>query len=178
MNIVRTLALVVVVPLLTLHVGLGGCDKKTEAPAKPAAGTTGVSKTNGHAHEDGDGHDHTAGDKHDHKDDHGHGATTQLGEQSVAGFTVKVSRDGGIEPGKDAAIDAWITVGTAKIASVRFWIGAQDAKGSVKAKAEIEKDHWHTHVEVPSPMPSGSRLWVEIETAAGQKHVVGFDLKS
>jgi hypothetical protein len=59
---------------------------------------------------------------------------------------------------------------------VRFWIGSEDAKGSVKAKAEDEDGHWHTHCEAPSPMPEGSKLWVEIEKG-GDRQVVGFDLK-
>ena len=72
----------------------------------------------------------------------------------------------------------WVTGGTSKVAAVRFWIGAEDAKGSVKAKAELEKDNWHTHAEIPSPMPAGSKLWVEVETDKGERTVVGFELKA
>ena len=72
--------------------------------------------------------------------------------------------------------------GTAKATAVRFWIGTQDAKGSIKAKAEVEdpKDpnRWHVHAEIPNPLPAASKLWVEIESSTGEKHVVGFDLKS
>jgi hypothetical protein len=137
----------------------------------------------------GDGHDHGAptankpadahGD-HDHADGHDHGPTTQLGEQTGAGFAIKASRDGEVVAGKDAAIDVWVTAaggGAAKVAAVRIWIGTQDAKGSVKAKAELEKDNWHTHVEIPSPLPAGSKLWVEVESDKGEKVIVSFDLK-
>lgn len=71
---------------------------------------------------------------------------------------------------------------TLKVVAVRFWIGAQDAKGSVKAKAEFENpkepDRWHVHVEIPDPMPAGGKLWVEIEDDKGGTSVGGFDLKA
>jgi hypothetical protein len=167
----RTIGLSVSASMLTLLVGLAGCDKKAQAPA-----------SDGHTHSEGDGHDHgtsvpgKTADSHD--DGHGHGETVQLGEQTVDGMTVKASRDGAITAGKDAAIDVWVTGGTGKVAAVRFWIGTQDAKGSMKAKAELEKDNWHTHAEVPAPLPAGSKLWVEVELESGSKSVAGFELKS
>lgn len=166
MQTIRTLALLSTLSILVVTSPIGGCDKKPTPPG-PASG--GTPTHNDHAHKDDDGHDH--------------GATTLLGEQTVggeAGFTIKASRDGQIVAGKDAAIDVWVTApggGPAKVASVRFWIGTQDAKGSVKAKAELEKDNWHTHAEIPSPLPAGSQLWVEVEAEGGTKSVAGFDLK-
>ncbi len=112
------------------------------------------------------------------KDHHGTGVVTALGEQTVAGMNVRASRDGAGALGVEAPIDVWVNGGTAGLAAARFWIGTEDAKGSVKAKAVIEADKWHTHAEVPNPLPSGSRLWVELETAAGAKHLIGFDLKN
>jgi hypothetical protein len=63
---------------------------------------------------------------------------------------------------------------------VRFWIGLQDANGSVKAKIEDPKEpnRWHTHTEVPSPLPEGSKLWVEVEIEGGQKTAGSIDLKA
>jgi hypothetical protein len=169
MQTIRTIAVLSTVSLVAFAGSLGGCEKKAD-PAKPVAGGGASAKTDDHAHKEGDGHDHG--------DDHDHGATTELGEQSAGGFTIKASRDGDVVAGKDAAIDAWVTGGTSKVAAVRFWIGTQDAKGSMKAKAELEKDNWHTHAEIPSPMPEGSKLWVEVETDKGEKTVVGFELKA
>ena len=64
------------------------------------------------------------------------------------------------------------------IQSVRFWIGTEDAKGSVKAKAEEETtENWHSHAEVPNPLPAGSKFWVEVEPPSGQSFTVSFDLK-
>jgi hypothetical protein len=119
------------------------------------------------------------------KDDHSqassgaHGATTELGTQTIGGWTVRASRDGEIVAGKDAPIDAFLSGGTGKIAAVRFWIGAADAAGSVKARAEIEgqPNHWHTHAEVPNPIPAGSKLWVEIEIEDHTTQSGSFDLK-
>jgi len=144
---------------LFLAAPISGCEQKAE-PTKPATGTAAPAKP-------------AASGGHDHD----HGPSTALGEQTVGGFTIRASRDGGIKAGGDAPIDAWVTGGTAKVAAVRFWIGTQDAKGSVKAKAALEKDNWHTHVEIPSPLPADSKLYVEIESDKGEKTVAGFDLK-
>jgi hypothetical protein len=150
--------------LIAVASPLSGCEKKSE-PTKPATSEATPTKPAG------------SHDGHDHDNDHDHGATTQLGEQSAGGFTIKASRDAEIVAGTDAVIDAWVTGGTDKVVAVRFWIGTQDAKGSVKSKGEFEKDHWHTHAEIPSPLPAGSKLWVEVETNKGEKLVAGFDLK-
>jgi hypothetical protein len=164
MQTVRCIALFAGLSLSSLALPIVGCEKKPEAPAKSAPDAPATAK-----HDDHD---------HDHGDDHDHGATTQLGEQTAGGFTIKASRDGEIKAGSDAAIDVSITGGTAKVSAVRFWIGTQDAKGSMKAKAELERDNWHTHAEIPSPMPEGGKLWIEIETDKAEKVVVGFDLKA
>jgi hypothetical protein len=85
-----------------------------------------------------------------------------------------------VKAGGEAPIDVWVTGGP-KVAAVRFWIGTEDAKGSLKAKAVIENadqpNHWHTHAEIPDPLPAGSKLWVEIEAEGGAKSVISFDLK-
>ena len=193
MQTIRTIAVLSTVSFVAIASTLGGCEKKAD-PAKAAAGdhshddghdhgTADASKGAGSDAGHGDGHgaadaSKAAGSDAGHGDDHDHGATTELGEQSAGGFTIKASRDGDVVAGKDAAIDVWVTGGTSKVAAVRFWIGTQDAKGSVKAKAELEKDNWHTHAEIPSPMPEGSKLWVEVETDKGEKTVVGFELKA
>ena len=136
------------------------------------AGSGSPAADHGHDHADGDhAHDHAAP-----SDGHTHGATIELGEAEAGGFKIKASRDGDVKAGGEAPIDVWVNGGKGGNA-VRFWIGTEDAKGSVKAKAEVEVDHWHTHAEVPDPMPAGTKLWVEIEGDGGAKTVVGFDLK-
>lgn len=182
MPTVRTLALLSVMSFTAAAMPLGGCEKKVvpPTPAKPSSGTSTPAKADDHDHKAGDGHNHDKpapkkdADSHNGHDD---GPTTELGEQNAGDFNVRASLDGEIAPGKDAAIDVWVTGGTAKVAAVRLWIGTQDGKGSVKAKAELEKDNWHTHAEIPSPLPKGSKLWIEIESDKGDKTVAGFDLK-
>lgn len=161
MQTLRPIALLFTASIVALAPSLGGCEKKPE-PTKPAPRET------------------PAQNDHATATEHSHGTTTQLGEQSAGGFTIKASRDGAIVAGKDAPIDVWVLSADgspAKLAAVRFWIGTEDAKGSVKAKAALEKDNWHTHAEVPSPLPAGSKLWIEVEAQGGSKTVAGFDLK-
>lgn len=178
MKAVPTIPLMLALPALALAVALTACDKKSESPAKPAANSGGHAAGDGHDHKTGDGHDHKDGDDHDHKDGHGHGPKTELGSQSAGGMTIVAAREGGVTPGGEATFDIGVSGGAGKPAAVRVWIGTQDGKGSIKGKAEAEGDGWHAHTEVPKPLPAGSKLWVEVEIANGEKHTVGFDLKS
>lgn len=167
------LAALCLAPLAALST-FTGCEEKKPAPAPSTP-----AKADDHGHDHGPGGDHDAP-----KAGHG-GAVIGLGEQTIGSFSAKATRDEGqIVAGKDAPIDVTVTPtagATAKAAAVRFWIGTQDAKGSVKAKAEIENpqdpDRWHVHVEIPNPIPAGSKLWVEIEDAKGGTSVGSFDLK-
>jgi len=158
----------------TASLSMTGCGDST--PTKSAATASAKDDHAGHDHA---GHDHAADETHAEpaaEDDHG--ATTTLGEQTAGGFTLKASRDGDLVAGKEAPIDIDVQ-GAGKVAAVRFWIGAEDGAGSMKAKAELEHTtNWHTHAEVPSPLPAGAKLWVEIEAEGGAKYVVSFDLKS
>lgn len=156
MTTTRLTSLVLLSVALTLPVA---CDKKEPAPAQSPA------KDADHGHD------------HDHDHGHEHGPTVELGEQREGDYVIKASRDGDLKPDADAPVDVWVSGGKARVVAVRFWIGAADAKGSIKAKAEIEGDHWHTHVETPSTIAPDARLWVEIEAEGGAKTVASFDLK-
>jgi hypothetical protein len=87
--------------------------------------------------------------------------------------------------GQESHFDLSVTpesgaTGSGAIAAVRVWIGAADAVGSMKAKADGEPAHLHVHVEAPATLGATSKLWVELEFegggAAGRK-TVSFDLK-
>ncbi len=154
-----------------LSIGGVGCDGSSNSNA---SATHEHDEHDGHTHAEGEAaheHEHAAGATHED-----HGAVTQLGEQQVNGYTVKVSRDGDVTAGGEAPIDVWVS-GAATVSAVRFWIGTEDAKGSMKAKADREGDHWHTHCEVPKPLMDGAKLWVEFEAEGGAKGVAGFELK-
>ena len=157
--------------ILSLALGLVsfGCEKKQEKPsnagtAQPASTTAKpAAKPDAAAPAPSGGH---------------HGAVIELGETTVNGMKVRASRDEGeIKAGGDSPIDIWLDGGLGNAVAVRFWIGTQDAKGSIKAKAAVEDGHWHTHGEVPNPIPPDSKLWVEIEGKDGKNSVVSFDLK-
>jgi len=172
----RLAPLAAIVALSTLT----GCEDK-----KPNAGTTGSAGKKADDH----GHDHAADGSHaapkSSAPGHG-GAVIDLGEQTIGTFNAKATRDQiQIVAGKDAPIDVTITPAAGsslKATAVRLWIGTQDAKGSVKAKAEVEDpknpNRWHIHAEIPSPLPVGSKLWVEIEDDKGGKAIGGFELKA
>ena len=167
----------VIASFLSVVVALVGCERPSSPSTPPAGGSSGSAKKDDHA-----GHDHEKEANDKHGAGHG-GEVIELGTTKVGGLTVRASRDKGeIKPGGDAPIDLWVTDAAGKaaaVSAVRFWLGTEDAKGSLKAKAEIEDpkqpDHWHTHVEVPNPIPAAMKLWVELEAKDG-KQVVSFDL--
>lgn len=160
-----------------------------------AAASVAIGCDNDHGHADThgtstDAHGHSHGPNGEHVADDakkaGHdGPVIALGSSTAGAFQVTTTRDeGAIEAGKDAAIDVIVTPAagaTAKASAVRFWIGTEDAKGSVKAKAEVEDpaapNRWHNHAEIPDPIPADAKLWVEIEADGGAKSVTSFDLK-
>ena len=170
MHHILTCARPLYLTLLTLTALLTGCDKEP-APGPTAPGGKTAAQDD-HDHVEGDDHEHEEGDEHDH------GPVKQLGEKSADGFTIRASRQGDIVEGDDAPVDVSVTGAAKPIATVRFWIGSRDARGSVKAKAELEKDNWHSHVEVPKPRPAGSELWVEVEAEGGKKIAVSFALQN
>lgn len=167
------IAAVTLAPLAVVST-LIGCDEK-----KSAATPSTAAKADDHGHDHGPGGEHMAP-----KAGHG-GPVIALGEQIIDSFTARATRDEGeIVAGKDAPIDVTVTPtagASGKVAAVRFWIGTQDGKGSVKARAEVEDpsdpNRWHVHAEIPNPIPEGSMLWVEIEDDKGGTSVGSFDLK-
>lgn len=179
MKAMNALALVTVAMVCVAAVG--GCEKKGEQAPPAGTGTKTPGNTPPPAkpsveHHDGDGHDHSA-DGHEHGDGQGHGPEQPLGEQSVGSWKVKVTLEGTLKAGAEVALDVEVS-GASRPAVVRAWIGAEDAKGSMKAKAESEKEGWHAHVEAPNPMPERSKVWVELENEKGEKSSAGFDVKS
>lgn len=152
---------------------LPACEEKKPASPTPPSGTTGRESAP------------PAGEHKDTAAGHG-GAIIQLGTSTIGTFDVRATRDEGqIVAGGDAPIDVTVTPtagSTAVAIAVRFWIGTEDGKGSVKAKADIENpaepNRWHTHAEIPNPMPEGSRLWVEIESDDAKTALGSFDLNN
>ncbi len=171
---------------VALAVAILGCEKAPEKPApkedsKPAASNASATAKPAPPKKDEPGHEGHAADEKPAAPGGfaGHGGEViALGTSKLGTFEVRASRDKvEFKAGGDSPIDVWIDGGVGKgVTAVRFWIGTEDAKGSIKAKADIEDGKWHTHVEVPSPMPAGGRLWVEIEESGGKKTLGSFDL--
>jgi hypothetical protein len=160
---------------LMVMAGLGmmvGCEEKK--PAAPVS--TPAAAAAGHDHD----HDH------DHGHSHGGEKAVVLGTTTIGDFLAIAARgEAKFEAGKEAAVTVSVSAAPGKTASakaVRFWVGAQDAKGSVKAKGEIADakkapNDWHQHADVPKPLPEGAKLWVEIEDEKGAPSTGSFDLK-
>jgi hypothetical protein len=187
MTCLTTLSRCLTIGLCAAYFNLAACERGSDQTKKGPDTKAGAHDDHDHGDHDHD-HDHE-GEGHDHDHDHAghddHGAPIALGLASAGGFEVSASRDeGAFSAGGEAPVDVTITPAegsAAKVAAVRFWIGTENAAGSMKAKAAIENtaepNRWHTHVEIPDPIPAGSQLWVEIESDAGEKTVVSFDLK-
>jgi hypothetical protein len=130
-----------------------------------------------------DGHGHGSGDGHHHGDGggggkgHSHGPATALGDQTAGDFTVDAAREGDVTPGRDTPFGVTVRSANARPSTVRLWVGTEDGRGSIRARAELEAGSWHAHVEIPSPLPADAMLWIEIEADQGRKTVMSFDLK-
>lgn len=166
---VKVLTASLVLPLAMML----GCDKKadqaknTPAPvAQKDEHGQDAGSHEGHQHgSEGSGHEHHAGERH------------ELGTTKVGEFDVAVSYSGTMTPGKELDVDLAVKGERGRVAAVRAWIGAQDAKGSLKAKAAPEGEGYHAEVEAPDPLPEGAAVWVEIETNQGQKLLGSLALK-
>lgn len=129
------------------------------------------------------------------KDDHSHGPKSppasqpadggsahpnavKIGETTKNGLTFAAKQDEKVTAGGEGAFDLAISgfADGQKPKAVRFWVGTEDAKGSVKARATEETaGNWHTHVEIPKPLDPGAKFWAEVEPATGEKFTVSFD---
>jgi len=156
-----------------------GCDRKPSSgqPSSPPS-------SDAPKHDEQGGHDHAGEHAVDARAGHGD-EIVELGTTTIGSLSVRATRDRGeIKAGADAPIDVWVTTSDGKPATpiaVRLWIGTENAKGSMKAKAEIEDpkqvNHWHTHAEISAPLQDGAKLWVELEFDNGKKLFGSFDLK-
>ncbi|MDQ3439289.1 MAG: hypothetical protein M3478_02945 [Planctomycetota bacterium] len=148
-----------------------GCGDESTSPTVTSPAPTPAEDS--HAHADGSTHAPHADAPTTTPAEHGR---IPIGETSQAGLKLVATQDAPVTPGGEGAFDVVITGGKPK--AVRFWVGTEDAKRSVKAKAEEETpDHWHAHAEVPGPLPAGSKFWVEVELPTGQSFKTSFDVK-
>lgn len=156
----RTLALFGV----AITFALFGCDKE---PSPGSSNTPIQSANDGH----GDDPDHGAG-AHENAQpgDAGDRAGDEhaLGTITIGGTTLEVTISGAIEPNGEVDADIVHTGGPAP-AAVRLWIGEESGVGSLKTKADGHDDHFHGRAEVPPRVPAGAALWIEVESASGER---------
>jgi hypothetical protein len=103
------------------------------------------------------------------KDDDHKGEKKDLGKKEIAGFTVQVTQVGDVVAGKEALFILKLSGGAGKPKAIRGWVGIESGEKSIKSKAEDEEKEWHLHHEVSKPIQAKSKLWIELETAAGKK---------
>lgn len=111
------------------------------------------------------GHDHAAGGAH------AHGKIEAVGTVEIGVYKLAVSAAGAIAAGKEWHVELRLNSDQPAPKAIRLWIGIENGRGSMKAKAEAEKDaknEYSAHVEVPNPLPADSMLWISIEPDDGQ----------
>ena len=105
------------------------------------------------------GHDHAA-----HGHGHDHGPTTTIGTVKVGTYDVAVAASGTAEAGKAWHLELSLVPAAPLPKAVRVWVGAENGRGSVKAKAEAGKaGSFEAHVEIPAPLPADARIWISVE---------------
>jgi hypothetical protein len=146
-----------------------GCDKdSTTGQNNPPPAPSPVPAKPATADAEGDDHDHGDGDVHT-------GEKHDLGKQEAGGYSVTATQFGELAGGGEGVFELAVTGGAAKPTAVRAWVGTEDAEGSTKTKGEAEGDDYDVHVELPATLAPESKLWVELDTAAGSQKV-SFDL--
>ncbi len=125
--------------------------------------TSGAHSSGAHVHPDGTVHkDESAAAVHVHAD------REALGQVRVGEHTISVFQVAKITPGKEGDFDLDFPAGKELPSAVRGWIGVESGQGALKVRFEKETDsRMHGHPEVSNPLTEGSKLWIEIEGAAG-----------
>jgi hypothetical protein len=115
--------------------------------------------------------DEHAGHNHAAEGAHAHGKAEAVGSVDISVYKVAVSASGAIAAGKEWHVELRLNPNQPAPKAIRVWVGAENGRGSVKAKAEAEKDakgEYGAHLEIPSPLPADSKLWITIEPDNGQ----------
>jgi hypothetical protein len=106
---------------------------------------------------------------HDHAAD-AHGPAIALGTVTITTTAVAVSAAGAFAAGAEWHLEMVLTPDQPAPKAIRVWVGLENGRGSVKAKAEAEKGakgEYSAHVEIPKPLPGDSALWIALEAADG-----------
>ena len=87
---------------------------------------------------------------------------------SLSGNTFEVAVKGTLSPGAEIDVELVQTSGSPVIA-VRLWVGNESGVGSAKTKSHSHGASHHAVPQAPNPLPVNSALWVEVESAMGER---------
>ena len=87
---------------------------------------------------------------------------------SLAGITLEVAIKGTLSPGAEIDVELVQTSGSPAIA-IRLWVGNETGVGSAKTKSHSHGASHHAVPQAPNPLPANSALWIEIESAMGER---------
>ena len=87
---------------------------------------------------------------------------------SLAGITLKVAIKGTLSPGAEIDVELVQTSGNPAIA-IRLWVGNETGVGSAKTKSHSHGASHHAVPQAPNPLPANSALWIEVESAMGER---------
>ena len=87
---------------------------------------------------------------------------------SLAGITLEVAIKGTLSPGAEIDVGLVQTSGSPAIA-IRLWVGNETGVGSAKTKSHSHGASHHAVPQAPNPLPANSALWIEVESAMGER---------
>ena len=87
---------------------------------------------------------------------------------SLAGNTFEVAVKGTLSPSAEIDVELVQTSGSSVIA-IRLWVGNETGVGSAKTKSHSHGASHHAVPQAPNPLPANSALWIEIESAMGER---------
>jgi len=131
-------------------------------------------------HSEHDGHDHSEepdsheGHEHNEAEPDDTGEMASHGSIEIAGTTFSVSLTRDIQPSSAVNLDLEVQAGPIPTA-IRFWIGDEAGTGALKSKTDAHDDHFHGQTESPTEL-TGASLWIETETADGNRHTKSVSL--
>ena len=100
---------------------------------------------------------------------HTHGEPVALGKTSIGTTAVTVTGAGELVAGKEWHVGVVLASGAPAPKAIRVWIGAENGRGSEKARAlKATEGNYEAHVAVPKPLVAGSAVWVALESATGE----------
>ena len=115
--------------------------------------------------------DEHAGHDHATEGAHAHGKAEAVGSVDISIYKIAISAAGAITAGKEWHVELLLNPDQPAPRAMRIWVGTENGRGSVKAKAAAAPDatgEYGAHVEVPDPIPADSKLWISVEPDNGQ----------